>query len=72
MGAFLEGRISFPSIAHVVEESLSRIPWSEPDSIDAILVADANARRVAQEVITSRETEFAPAGSAAQTQLAAF
>lgn len=49
--AFLEGRISYPQIATVVEETLQLAPSARVDSVDAILVADAEARRIARQII---------------------
>jgi len=49
--AFLEGRINFPGIARVVEETLERVPNREPSSVDDVLIIDSAARRVALDVI---------------------
>jgi 1-deoxy-D-xylulose-5-phosphate reductoisomerase len=49
--AFLQGRIGFPSIARVVEETLQQMPYREPACIDDILFIDGAARRVAGDVI---------------------
>jgi 1-deoxy-D-xylulose-5-phosphate reductoisomerase len=54
--AFLRGRISFPAIARVVEETLQRMPWREPASVDDILTIDNEARRVALEVVAKQAT----------------
>jgi 1-deoxy-D-xylulose-5-phosphate reductoisomerase len=51
VSAFLEGRIGFPAIARVVEETLQRMPYQDPSSVAEILEADAAARRMAQNVI---------------------
>ncbi len=59
--AFLQERISFPAIAEVVEETLNRIPRSEPNSTGEILAVDREARRVASEVVEMRPTKYAPA-----------
>jgi 1-deoxy-D-xylulose-5-phosphate reductoisomerase len=61
--AFLQGRISFPAIARVVEETLQRIPDREPSSIDEILVIDNAARRMALDVIETQTAVFAPAAA---------
>jgi 1-deoxy-D-xylulose-5-phosphate reductoisomerase len=58
--AFLEGRISFPAIARVVEETLQRTPGKDPASIDDILATDHKARQVAREVIENQTLLFAP------------
>src|SRR5271165_6362558 len=49
--AFLQGRISFPAIARVVEETLQRMPDREPAGVEEILAIDRDARRVALDVI---------------------
>jgi 1-deoxy-D-xylulose-5-phosphate reductoisomerase len=49
--AFLGGRISFPAISTVVEETLSRTAVRELFTIDEVLEADGDARRVAEDVI---------------------
>ncbi|KAF1027848.1 MAG: 1-deoxy-D-xylulose 5-phosphate reductoisomerase [Burkholderia plantarii] len=49
--AFLERRAGFMDIAHTVSAVLDRLPNREPDGIDDVLAADAEARRVAGEVI---------------------
>jgi 1-deoxy-D-xylulose-5-phosphate reductoisomerase len=51
VGAFLGGRISFPAIAQVAEETLARIPKTEPSSISDVLQVDGEARRVAEDVV---------------------
>jgi 1-deoxy-D-xylulose-5-phosphate reductoisomerase len=50
VGAFLAGRISFPAIARVVEETLNRMPYQDPSSVAEILSVDESARRVALDV----------------------
>ncbi len=52
--AFLDGRISFPSIAEVVEETLQRVPNREAASIQEILEIDERSRVVARTIITER------------------
>jgi 1-deoxy-D-xylulose-5-phosphate reductoisomerase len=52
--AFLEGGISFPAIAEVVEETLSRVPVRQPASIDDILEIDRESRRVGRELVLRR------------------
>jgi 1-deoxy-D-xylulose-5-phosphate reductoisomerase len=53
--AFLEGRISFPAIAEVVEETLNRVPGRSPSTVAEVLEVDvesrAEARRVAAGVL---------------------
>ena len=52
--AFLSGRISFPSIAAVVEETLARVPNREPGSVQEILEIDEQSRSVARNVVQER------------------
>jgi 1-deoxy-D-xylulose-5-phosphate reductoisomerase len=59
--AFLQGRINFPAIARVVEETLQRMPDRDPLSIEEILTIDSEARRVALDVIARQAVVFAPA-----------
>lgn len=46
---FLERRISFLAIAEVIERVMARIPNREPGSVDDVLEADREARRLASE-----------------------
>jgi len=50
VSAFLDGRISFPGIAEVVEETLSKVPSRCPRSIAEVLAVDEESRAVAREV----------------------
>jgi 1-deoxy-D-xylulose-5-phosphate reductoisomerase len=59
--AFLQGRINFPSIARIVEETLQRVPDRDPSSVGEILLIDSEARRVALDVINTQTVVFAPA-----------
>jgi 1-deoxy-D-xylulose-5-phosphate reductoisomerase len=52
--AFLKERISFPTIAEVVEETLERFPARQPGSIDEILEIDEESRSVARGVVNER------------------
>jgi 1-deoxy-D-xylulose-5-phosphate reductoisomerase len=52
VAAFLAGRISFPCIPAVIERVLDAMPQTAVHSIDDVLAADAEARRLAQEVAT--------------------
>jgi 1-deoxy-D-xylulose-5-phosphate reductoisomerase len=65
--AFLQGQISFPAIARVVEETLQRMPDREPSSVQEILLTDSDARRMAHEVIQSQAVKFAPAATTLAT-----
>jgi len=55
--AFLEEKILFPSIWHVVEAVMQRHKNIEHPSLDDILKADAWARSAAQEEVASRRIE---------------
>src|SRR5579863_6059822 len=61
--AFLHGRIGFPAIARVVEETLQRMPDREPASVAEVLAIDSEARRVALDVIKTQTMVFAPASA---------
>jgi 1-deoxy-D-xylulose-5-phosphate reductoisomerase len=52
--AFLDGRICFPSIAAVVEETLERVPNREASSIQEILETDEQSRVVARNIVKER------------------
>jgi 1-deoxy-D-xylulose-5-phosphate reductoisomerase len=56
--AFLNGEISFPSIASVVEETLERLPVRTPASIAEVLEIDIQSRQIARTVVSdaSRST----------------
>ncbi|TAK82698.1 MAG: 1-deoxy-D-xylulose-5-phosphate reductoisomerase [Betaproteobacteria bacterium] len=49
--AFLAGRLPFTSIARVIAETLESIPGSDAGNLDAVMQADAAARRKAGERI---------------------
>ncbi|MBL8534667.1 MAG: 1-deoxy-D-xylulose-5-phosphate reductoisomerase [Betaproteobacteria bacterium] len=48
---FLEGRVRFDRIARVVEEVMASVPSVVPDSLEAVLAADAQARHAAYSVL---------------------
>ena len=50
---FLEGRIRFGRIAEIIERALSRHDADDATSLEAVLAADATARRLAQEAACS-------------------
>jgi 1-deoxy-D-xylulose-5-phosphate reductoisomerase len=58
VGAFLGGRIGFPAIAQVVEETLARIPKTEPSSISDVLQVDGEARRTAEDILVRNVARF--------------
>lgn len=49
--AFLDGAISFPGIAEVVEETLLRQPGREPATIEEVIEVDRQSREVARRII---------------------
>jgi 1-deoxy-D-xylulose-5-phosphate reductoisomerase len=51
VAAFLEGAISFPGIAEVVEETLNRTPSRQPSSVNDILEIDKESRSVARTLV---------------------
>ncbi len=57
--SFLDGRLAFDRIAGVIENVLDRMPSEPVGSLDAVLDADARARRLAGEVL--RDHAGAPA-----------
>jgi 1-deoxy-D-xylulose-5-phosphate reductoisomerase len=52
--AFLAGRLRFPDIARVIEETLSQVPAAPVHSFESLGEADARARAVAAELIAAR------------------
>jgi 1-deoxy-D-xylulose-5-phosphate reductoisomerase len=52
--AFLGGKIGFPAIAEVVEETLSRQPNREPGSIAEVLEIDRESRALARQIVSRR------------------
>jgi 1-deoxy-D-xylulose-5-phosphate reductoisomerase len=52
--AFLNEQISFPAIAEVVAETLSRVPGRVPASVEDVLEIDSESRRVAREYVRQR------------------
>jgi len=51
VAAFLEHRLPFPGIAEVIERVLARTPRTRFASMDDVLQADGEARRIAQEEV---------------------
>lgn len=49
--AFLNGRISFPAISVVVEETLERVPVRQPGSVGEVLEIDRESRQIARQVV---------------------
>ena len=62
--AFLQRRISFPSIYKIVEQTVSKLPNRQPRTIDDILELDKESRSLARELI-ARDTQAVAVSSAA-------
>jgi 1-deoxy-D-xylulose-5-phosphate reductoisomerase len=56
VAAFLEGRVSFPGIAHAVQAALSAWEAGPASSLEAVLEADAWARRATETFVRSEVT----------------
>ncbi|MBK9170606.1 MAG: 1-deoxy-D-xylulose-5-phosphate reductoisomerase [Bryobacterales bacterium] len=54
VAAFLDGKISFPAIAEIVEETLTRVPVRRAESIGEVLEIDRQSREVCEEVLATR------------------
>jgi len=52
--AFLAGRIAFPAIAGVVEETLERQPESEPATIEEVIAVDVSSRETAARILREK------------------
>ena len=63
--AFLNGKISFPAIAEVVQETLSRQPSREAHTIQEVLEVDRDARAKAREILSRRPARSLQAAPAA-------
>jgi 1-deoxy-D-xylulose-5-phosphate reductoisomerase len=57
--AFLNGRIRFPEIAQVVEETLARQASRSAETIEEVLSIDAESREVARRVVEARSVKVA-------------
>jgi 1-deoxy-D-xylulose-5-phosphate reductoisomerase len=60
VSAFLEERLSFPGIAEVVAETLSRVPSRNATSIGEVLEIDRESRQAARGIVRERAANFAP------------
>jgi 1-deoxy-D-xylulose-5-phosphate reductoisomerase len=52
--AFLAGKIAFPNIPAVVEETLERVPGCDPASVREVLEIDELSRSVARQIVHER------------------
>jgi 1-deoxy-D-xylulose-5-phosphate reductoisomerase len=55
VAAFLERRLSFPGIAAVIERVLEQMPRGAMRSVDDVLAADSEARRLARLAVDRRK-----------------
>ena len=53
VAGFLAEKFAFPDIPRVVEETLEKMPGSEIRSVEDVLMVDAEARRVAQDLMST-------------------
>jgi 1-deoxy-D-xylulose-5-phosphate reductoisomerase len=68
--AFIERRISFPSIYKIVEQTVSKLPNRQPATIGDILEIDKESRSLARELI-AKDTQAGAVGKASTFGLAA-
>jgi 1-deoxy-D-xylulose-5-phosphate reductoisomerase len=61
--AFLDGKISFPEIAAVVEETLARVPNREAASVQEILEIDEQSRAMARNIVSGRDAGVGKQGA---------
>ncbi len=54
VAAFLDGRLSFPGVAEVIESALAALPAVPIDSLETVLDADRRARETADEALRVR------------------
>jgi 1-deoxy-D-xylulose-5-phosphate reductoisomerase len=54
VAAFLDGRLNFTGIARVIESVMRRSNPAPASGLDAVLAADAEARRLAESALTAR------------------
>ncbi|HWR52737.1 MAG TPA: 1-deoxy-D-xylulose-5-phosphate reductoisomerase [Bryobacteraceae bacterium] len=52
--AFLDGRITFPAIADVVQQTLDAIPVRQPATVAEVLDIDEESRKAAREAVLAR------------------
>ena len=68
--AFLERRITFPSIYKIVDQAVSKVPNRRPATIGDILELDKESRSLARELI-AKDTKPGAVGKASALRLAA-
>ncbi|RYZ71433.1 MAG: 1-deoxy-D-xylulose-5-phosphate reductoisomerase [Lysobacteraceae bacterium] len=52
VSAFLQGRVGFLAIPALVEDTLAALPATPADSLESLLAADAQARRLTEHAVT--------------------
>ena len=62
VAAFLDRKLSFSGIPHVIERVLERMPRTSMSAIEDVVAADGEARRLAQEEVSRETGRFAVAG----------
>jgi 1-deoxy-D-xylulose-5-phosphate reductoisomerase len=60
VAAFLDRKISFPDIPHIIQSTVRETADVHPESISQVLAADAEARRSAWDKIESRSGSRSP------------
>jgi 1-deoxy-D-xylulose-5-phosphate reductoisomerase len=64
VSGFLDGTVRFTDIPRIIEDTLSRISVQEPTDLSVVEAADAQARNIAQAVLSDKQFQ----GSAAQNR----
>jgi 1-deoxy-D-xylulose-5-phosphate reductoisomerase len=54
--AFLNGRIRFDQIHRINIDTLDRVVFNRPDSLDALIELDGQSRSVAQELVLQQSS----------------
>jgi 1-deoxy-D-xylulose-5-phosphate reductoisomerase len=60
VAAFLEERIGFNEIAQIVDDVMSATPVGSLESINKVLVSDAEARQLANDMVRQRSRSVSP------------
>ncbi len=66
--AFLAGRIPFPAIAEVVEETLERQPRQEAATIEEVLAVDLASRETARRIVSEPRRKAVSLGASGRVQ----
>lgn len=65
VSAFLQGQIGFLAIPALVEDTLTRLPGAPAESLEALLAADAQARRLTEHAVSQHPVSQQAAPQAA-------